>query len=173
MQSQTIHGYLPTSIVDRQRCTLRPSRSPSAAAESAPAAEYQEWPLHGFLKRARIGNETTFNLEFHLADLPEHLELSVPFKALGSSCRRMSARPQVSHSAVAFSKTHHITLRPPTKRAPWTPEEDAISVKMRKEGNCLWKEIYDALSSRSPGRSKRYSMKYNNSASGSRKRRRL
>lgn len=95
--------------------------------------------LHGFLKRTRIGTETTLNLEFHLPDLPEHLELSVPFKALSSSCRRASARPQVSYSAVAFENALNITLQPLTKQAPWTLEEDAISVKMRKEGHYLWK----------------------------------
>jgi hypothetical protein len=40
VQSQTMHGYLPTSVVDEQRYTPQPSRSPSATAESVPAAEY-------------------------------------------------------------------------------------------------------------------------------------
>jgi hypothetical protein len=36
------------------------SRSPSATQESVPVAEYQEWPFQGFLKRTRIGTETTY-----------------------------------------------------------------------------------------------------------------
>ena len=40
-------------------------------ADSAPVAEYQEWPLQGFLKRTRIGNQTRYNLEFQLPHVPE------------------------------------------------------------------------------------------------------
>ena len=46
--------------------TPRTSRSPSSTVRSAPVAEYQEWPFQGFLKRATIDNETTYNLEFML-----------------------------------------------------------------------------------------------------------
>ena len=44
----------------KQNDALRRSRSPSTTAESVPAPEYQEWPLHGFLKRTRIGTKLSF-----------------------------------------------------------------------------------------------------------------
>ena len=37
-------------------------QGPSATIESVPAAEYREWPLHGFLKSTKIGNESTTRL---------------------------------------------------------------------------------------------------------------
>jgi hypothetical protein len=67
--------------------TLPPSRSPSNIAESVLAAEYKEWPLHGFLKRTWIGSMVLFNLEFHLTHIPEHLELSGLPEALCSSIK--------------------------------------------------------------------------------------
>jgi hypothetical protein len=156
----------------RQHDTLRPSRSPSATAESLPAAEYQEWPLHGFLKRTRIGNETTFNLEFHLTHLPDDLELSTPFAALGSGFSvETSTRPRISHSAVTHSKTHHVTSGSPMKRVKWTAEEDATLIRM-KENGCSWEEISAALPSRNPGAIQvRYSTKFSNGRTGSRQHR--
>jgi hypothetical protein len=168
VQSQTVH---PRFIDNKRHDTLRSSRSPSATAESVPAAEYKEWPLHGFLKRTRIGNETMFNLEFHLSHLPEDLGLSAPFEALGSSLGiKTSAQPRISHSAIAHSKTRQVTSRRPTKRAQWTAEENATLVRMKEEGNYSWEEISAALPSRSPGAIQvRYSTKFSSSSTRSRK----
>jgi len=60
------------STTPKQHDTQQPSRNSSATGESVPTAEYQEWPLHGFFKRIRIGKETIFNLDFHL-DPPKKL----------------------------------------------------------------------------------------------------
>jgi hypothetical protein len=153
--------------------TLRPSRSPSAIAESLPATEDQEWPLHGFLKRTRIGKETTYNLEFHLTHLPDDLELSTPFAALGSSFSvETSTRPRISHSTVTHFRTHHVPSGSPMKRVRWIAEEDATLVRMRENG-CSWEEISAALPSRNPGAIQvRYSTKFSNGRTGSRKHRR-
>ena len=119
-----------------------------------------------------IGKDTTFDLEFYLANLSEHLELSVPFKALGSSLGvKTSAQPQISYSVVAHSKTRRVTSRPPIKRAKWTLEEDMTLVKMKGEDNCSWEEISAALPSHSLGLIQvRYSTKFSG-GTGSRKRR--
>jgi hypothetical protein len=63
-QPQADCGYRSTLVNDEQHYTPQPSRSPSTPTESVPIAEYQEWPFQGFLKRTKIGNETTYNLEF-------------------------------------------------------------------------------------------------------------
>jgi hypothetical protein len=152
------------------RDTLPPSRSPSAIAEVL-AAEYEEWPLHGFLKRTRIGSTLLFNLEFHLTHVPEHLEPSGLSEALRSSIKS-SALHQTSHSAVARSKTRHVKSRHPTKRILWTKEEDETLVKMKEEDGCSWEEISDALPSRTLAAIQvRYSTKLGG-GTGSRKRRR-
>ena len=163
----------PRFIDNKQHDTLRSSRSPSATAESVPAAEYQEWPLHGFLKRTRIGKERMFNLEFHLSHLPEDLGLSAPFEALGSSLGiKTSAQPRISHSAVAHSKTRQAISRRLTKRSQWTAEEDVTLVRM-KEDNCSWEEISAALPFRSPGAIQvHYSTNFSRGGTGSRKHRR-
>ena len=43
-----------SSAADEQPGTPHPFRSPSATKESEVAAEYKEWPFHGFLKSIRI-----------------------------------------------------------------------------------------------------------------------
>jgi len=146
-QSQTEDPRFTDNV---RQDALPPSRSPSATAESVLAAEYEEWPLHGFLKRTRIGSTMLFNLEFHLIHVPEHLELSGLSEALRSGIET-EAQHQTFHSAVAHSKTHHVKSRHPTKRIPWTKEEDKTLVKMKEEDGCSWEEISDALPSRTAG----------------------
>jgi len=118
--------------VDDEHHISRTSRSPSAPTESVPIAEYQEWPFHGFLKRTKIGNETTYNLEFKLP------------------CREAPAKAAIPNEAAAHSKIYPAALRPQIKRAPWTPEEDVTLLKMRNEG-CSWEDIHAALPHRSKG----------------------
>ncbi|KAH7393704.1 hypothetical protein BKA64DRAFT_644433 [Cadophora sp. MPI-SDFR-AT-0126] len=49
------------------------SRSSPDTEKSASGEEYQECPLQGFLKRITIGDQITYNLEFSLSHVPEHL----------------------------------------------------------------------------------------------------
>ncbi len=80
----------------------RPSQSP---LESLPVTEYQEWPFQGFLKRTKIRNETTYNLEFRLPRILEHLYLPVLSKALGiRSHKETSVEATTPHNTVAHSK---------------------------------------------------------------------
>lgn len=53
------------------------SRSSSADAESIRSADYQEYPFQGIFKRLRIGQETTYNLEFTILDLPDLFRPSI------------------------------------------------------------------------------------------------
>jgi hypothetical protein len=69
-----------STIAQAQTCTTRGStvsRSSPSGAESILGADYQEYPLQGFLKCVRIGRETTYNLEFRLLDLPDSFRPSV------------------------------------------------------------------------------------------------
>jgi len=66
-QPQADVGCSSTFINNEQYRVSRTSRSPSAAAEALPVAKYQEWLFQGFLKRTRIGDDVTYNLEFKLA----------------------------------------------------------------------------------------------------------
>jgi hypothetical protein len=114
--------------------------------QSALVAEYQEWPFQGFLKRTRIRNKTTYNLEFQLPHVPEHLHLPIPSKALGlRSDKETSAETVTPHDASAHSKMHPAAVRPQIKRVRWAPEEDATILKMREEDGCSWEEIHAAL----------------------------
>jgi hypothetical protein len=93
-QSQDDHGYSST-FIDEQHCASRTSRSPPAASEAVPVAEYQEWPFQGFLKRTKIGDDVTYNLEFKLPSISEHFHLPINPAAL-----------DVNHDAAAHSKIH-------------------------------------------------------------------
>ncbi|ELR07361.1 hypothetical protein GMDG_08376 [Pseudogymnoascus destructans 20631-21] len=74
-----VHTRLFT-VAQAQTCTTRGStvsRSSPDDAESALGADYQEYPLQGFLKRVRIERETTYNLEFKLKDPPDSFRPSI------------------------------------------------------------------------------------------------
>ena len=141
-----------TPVDDEHRNTPRASRSPSAPSESVPVAEYQEWPFQGFLKRTKIGNNTTYNLEFQLPHIPDHLHLPIPSEALGNgSDKETPAEASTLHHAMAHSKMYPAALRSRVKRVRWTPEEDATILKMREEDGCSWEDIHAALPHRSIG----------------------
>ncbi|KAH8595154.1 hypothetical protein B0O99DRAFT_512401, partial [Bisporella sp. PMI_857] len=130
-------GHLPTPVDDEHNYTLRSSQSPPAPAESTPVAEYQEWPFQGFLKRTKIRNETTYNLEFQLSHVPEHLHLPVLSVALGiRSNKEKSAKAATPHNTIAHSKAR-ATLQSKRNRVPYKPEEYETILKMKEEG-CSW-----------------------------------
>jgi hypothetical protein len=64
-QPQADRGCPSTLVNDEQHHASRISQCPVATG-AVPVAEYQEWPFHGFLKRTRIGDDITYNLEFKL-----------------------------------------------------------------------------------------------------------
>jgi hypothetical protein len=138
-QPQVDHAH-PSTFVDKSHhYASRTSRSPSTASEAVPVAEYQEWPFQGFLKRTRIGDDVTYNLEFKLPSISEHFHLPINPAAL-----------DVNHDAAAHSKIHQAPLKPKKSKVPWTEEEDVKLLQMWNEGRS-WEYIFAALPSRSEG----------------------
>lgn len=126
-----------------------PSRSPFATTESIPLAEYEEWPFQGFLKRTKIGDDITFNLEFKFPPVSQRLDIPIDPELLGMcSGTETSANVAIPHEAAAYSKIRQAPLRPQKKRVRWTPEEDATVLEMRNDG-CSWEDIHAALPNRS------------------------
>ena len=136
-QSQDDHGCSSTSI-DEQHCASRGSRSPSAASEAVPAAEYQEWPFQGFLKRIRIGDDVTYNLKFKLPSISEHLRLPIDPNAL-----------DINHDAAKHSQIHQAPLKPKKSKVSWV-EDDIKLAQMWNEG-CSWEYIFAASLTRVNG----------------------
>jgi hypothetical protein len=98
------------------------------------------------LKRTKVGNETTYNLEFKLPCISEHLNLPIDPEVLDMSTNsERSAEAGIPHNAVAYSKVHFAAVRSQIKRVRWTPEEDATIFKMREEDGCSWEKIPAAL----------------------------
>jgi hypothetical protein len=81
------------------------------ALEAVAVAEYQEWPFQGFFKRIRIGDNVTYNLEFKLPSISEHLHLPIDPRAL-DACSNKKALAKVSthHDAATHSKIHQVPL---------------------------------------------------------------
>jgi hypothetical protein len=105
-----------------------------------------------FLKRIKIGNETTYNLEFQLSHVPEHFHLPVLSEALGiCSNKETSTEAATPHNIVAHSKVHPAISQRKRKHVRWTPEENETIREMREEGGCSWEEIHARLSHRTPG----------------------
>jgi hypothetical protein len=146
-QSQDDHGYSSTPI-DEQHFASRTSRSPSTASEAVPVTEYQEWPFQGFLKRIRIRDDVTYNLEFKLPSISEQLHLPINPKALDIfPNKEASAKVPTYYDAATHSKIHQAPLQPTKKRKhiKWTLEEDATLLKMKDDDGCSWEEIAKAL----------------------------
>jgi len=117
----------------------RTSRSPSATVESVPYAEYQEWPFQGFLKRTKIGDDVTYNLEFKLPSISEHLHLPINPAVL-----------DINRDAAAHSKIHQAPSKPKKSKVPWTEEEDIKLLQMWNESRS-WEYIFAELPHRSEG----------------------
>jgi hypothetical protein len=138
-QPQADNGCSSTFVDNSHHHPSRTSRSPSTAAEAIPVAEYQEWPFQGFLKRTRIGDDVTYNLEFKLPSISEHLHLPINPAAL-----------DINNDAAEHSKIHQAPLKPTKSKVPWTEEEDIKLLQMWNEGRS-WEYIFGALPSRSEG----------------------
>jgi hypothetical protein len=127
------------------------SRSHSVIRESELVAEYQEWPFQGFLKRTRIGNDTTYNLEFKLPCMSERLSLPMTVESLDTgSDQEESVNLATRHKTRSYSKISAATSQQQMKRAPWTPDEDTTLRTMKNQG-CSWEKIHAALPHRSKG----------------------
>jgi hypothetical protein len=114
-------------------------------------AEYREWPFQGFLKRTRIGNETTYNLEFQLPCILEHLHLPISADVLGNESNEATVVAVATPpDTVAHSKVQLGTPRARRTRISWTVEENGKILKMKGEG-CSWEEIHRALPRRTLG----------------------
>jgi hypothetical protein len=137
-QPQIDHEY-PSTFVDNSRHhASRASRSPPAAPEAAPVAEYQEWPFQGFLKRTRIGDGVTYNLEFKLPSISEHVHLPIDANAL-----------DINHDAVEHSQIHQALLKPKKSMVSWVVDDIKLA-QMWNEGRS-WKYIFAELPHRSEG----------------------
>lgn len=137
-QPQIDHECLSTFVDNSRHHISRASRSPSAASEAAPVAEYQEWPFQGFLKCTRIGNDVTYNLEFKLPLTLEHLHLPIDSNAL-----------DINHDATKHSQIHQAPLKPKKSKVSWV-EDDIKLAQMWNEGRS-WEYIFAALPNRSKG----------------------
>jgi len=147
-QPQADHGWSPT--FHNEDHASRSSRSPSAATEAVPVAEYEEWPFQGFLKRTKIGNDIMYNLEFKLPRISKHLNLPINPGALDICSSREAPKSPTRHDVAAYSKIRQAPLRPQKNCVRWTTEEDATLLQMRNDG-CSWEEISAALPRQSIG----------------------
>jgi hypothetical protein len=129
----------PSTFVDNGRHhTSRASQSPSAASEVVPVAEYQEWPFQGFLKSTRIGGYVTYNLEFKLPWISEHVHLPIDPNAL-----------DINHDAAEHSQIHQAPLKPKRSKVSWVGDDIKLA-QMWNEGRS-WEYIFAKLPHRSEG----------------------
>jgi hypothetical protein len=64
--------------------------------------------------------------------------------------KRCQAQLKPKNESSLHSKIRAAGSRSRAKRVPWTPEEDATVLKMKRDG-CPWEEIHAALPHRSKG----------------------
>jgi hypothetical protein len=92
----------------------------------------------------------TYNLEFKLPSISEHLHLPIDPRAL-DACSNKKALAKVSthHDAATHSKIHQAPLQPKKSKVSWI-EDDIKLVQMLNEGRS-WEYIFAALPNRSEG----------------------
>ncbi|KAH7303998.1 hypothetical protein BKA65DRAFT_376117, partial [Rhexocercosporidium sp. MPI-PUGE-AT-0058] len=69
-------------------------------------------PFQSFLKRIRIGDDMTYNLEFKLPSISEHLRLPIDLNAL-----------DINYDAAEHSKIHQAPLKPKKSRVSWVEDD--------------------------------------------------
>jgi hypothetical protein len=92
----------------------------------------------------------TYNLEFKLPSISEHLNLPINPEALDICSSKEAIAKAAIPGDVAHSRIYPTALRPQIKRAPWTAEEDVKVLEIRENG-ASWKEIHAALPHRTQG----------------------
>ena len=121
-------------VRDGQCSTSQTSRDPSPGKQSLSAAEFQEWPFQGSLKCTTIGNEIFYNVEF---TLPRALGcISLPIDSMHGSLRDQIMPPSLASGRAAklHPRTSSLVNHVDTMRAKWTPGEDGIIRRMKKQG---------------------------------------
>jgi hypothetical protein len=147
-EAQSHDDGCSSTFVEEQHCASRTSRSPSAAAEAVPAAEYQEWSFQGFLKRIRIGDDVTYNLEFKLPSISEHLQLPIDPHALGASVSE-KVEPSSNGSSDGDSCKAEQGRWSMSKHTRWSDLEEQCLLAYRKEGK-TWPWIFKKFRDRTP-----------------------
>ena len=113
-----------------QGCTLQQQRTTHHAKEKNRAVGNY---LPAF-ERTRIGDDVTYNLEFKLPSISEHLHLPIDSKALDiCSSKEAPAKASTHHDAAAHSKIHQAPLKPKKSKVSWI-EDDIKLVQMWNEG---------------------------------------
>lgn len=128
-----------STSVEEQHFISQISRSSSAATEAGSAA-YQEWPLHGLLKRTRTGKVASFNLEFHLVDVEEDLDLSSPFHALGSHLGKATSRLSKNRAQSREVLVPDWAISTQRRGNELTKSQESLLAKMIQD-NETWTEI--------------------------------
>ncbi|OBT65099.1 hypothetical protein VE03_05282 [Pseudogymnoascus sp. 23342-1-I1] len=153
-----------------QRLTrLKPpaARKPTCAHDAEPilGAEYQEYPLQGFLKCVRIGRETTYNLEFRLLDLLGSFKPSIGLhisnstssgEPVGGSARsRVCARAKGSPPAVQKQRKRpplrERLLSRPGRQSTYLAADDELLIQLKEDDKLPWDEIAEFFLGRTKG----------------------
>ncbi|OBT82023.1 hypothetical protein VE02_09814 [Pseudogymnoascus sp. 03VT05] len=168
-----------STTAQAQTCTTRgstASRSPDDT-ESIDA-DYQEYPLQGFLKCVRIGRETTYNLEFRLLDLPDTFRPSIGLhisnstssgESVGGSANSRVCASHVKRSQPAVPKQRK---RPPLRERivsrPYSAADDELLIRLKEDDKLPWDEIAKCFLGRTKGMLQvRYSTKLKNCSQAS------
>ncbi|KFY98512.1 hypothetical protein V498_01413, partial [Pseudogymnoascus sp. VKM F-4517 (FW-2822)] len=157
-----------SAIAQTQTCTARGStvsRSSPDETESI-GADYQEYPLQGFLKCVRIGRETTYNLDFRLLDLPDSFRPSIGLHISNSTSSGESvggsARPQVcaSHAKRSPLAPQKQGKRPPLqeqiasrpgRQSTYSAADDKLLIQLKEDDKLPWDEIAEYFPERAKG----------------------
>ncbi|PVH73293.1 hypothetical protein DL98DRAFT_431572, partial [Cadophora sp. DSE1049] len=98
----------PSTLVDNEHYY---TPRPPASANLVLIAEYREWPFQGVFKGTKIGNKTTYNLEFQLSQALKHFYLLIFSEALGiRSNKETFVKTTIAYDSSVYFKMHSATV---------------------------------------------------------------
>jgi hypothetical protein len=156
-----------STTAQAQTCATRGStvsRSSPDDAEPILGADYQEYPLQGFLKCVRIGRETTYNLDFRLLDLPDSFKPSIGLHISNSTSSREPVGGSAHSRVCAHAKRSPPAVQKQRKRPPlgerivsrpgrqstYSAADDELLIQLKEDDKLPWDEITEFF----PGRTK-------------------
>jgi len=128
---------LPTKN-NRHRRNSLPSTDSSVVQAASVDTEYQEWPFQGLLKRAKIGGQLSYRVEFSLDFSRQDAPLTGPLQP-NSSRLPKGAAPNKRPARAAC------------KNSKFTLEEEEILVDLKENQGLAWKDIKLRFPKRSLG----------------------
>jgi hypothetical protein len=139
------HGETSSKIrVSHERRSISTSSSagPGGTKQSLIEADYEEWPMEGFLKRTRVGHELFYSLDFRLNDIGTTVSATGPSRSPRKPINIQNNRNGRNSPVVLIpSKPPRTGLSARKARSRFTVRENKRLIHLKEVSGLSWQEI--------------------------------